>query len=59
MSSNKHTEISTAVERMVLLLLSHGSKLEKNETNEIHDTAMCLYFHLDHLQDTYTYAYLA
>ena len=50
-SFNKHMEISSLVERMVL----HGvSKLDKNETNDadtfvIHDTAVCLHFRLDHL----------
>ena len=50
-SLNKHVEISSSVERMVL----HGvSKLDKNETNDadtfvIHHTAVCLHFRLDHL----------
>ena len=50
-SFNKHVEISSSVERMVL----HGvSKLDKNETNDadtfvIHETAVCSHFCLDHL----------
>ena len=48
-SFNKRVEISSSVDRMVLL---GGSKLEESETNDadtfiIHYTAVCLHFRLD------------
>ena len=50
-SFKKRVENSSSVEGIVL---HDGSKLETNETTEpdtfiIHDTTMCLHFHLDRL----------
>ena len=50
-SFNKHVQISSSVERMVL---QGGSTLEENETNDadtfiIHYTAVCLHFRLNRL----------
>ena len=49
--ANKHVQISSSVERMVL---QGGSTLEENETNDadtfiIHYTAVCLHFRLNRL----------